>query len=193
MSLITAPAFAFREIEWELDQPAQVNRSQWTGKRTVVTSPWHGIWRSTIYPRTEQGEANFRALRGFFVNLQGPVNTFLLPATEAAQGVADTTVASGGAQGSLTLVMAASRTVTTGMLATVTLPSGNFQMVMITVDSTGTTLTFKPALRESAAVGAAVALSSPVCQVAMADSKFRWSVGSWRRYSTNGIAVEEAF
>lgn len=193
MSLITAPAFAFKQIDWELDRPAQANRSAYTGARRVVTNPWHGIWRATIYPRTEQGEANFLYLRAFFAQLKGVTNWFLLPATETTTALSDTTVSSGGAQGATTLVMAASRTVTAGMLATITLPSGNKQLVLITVSSSGTTLTFEPPLRESAAVGAAVGLANPVCQVALSDSSFKWSVGNWRRYTMDGIAVEEAF
>ena len=192
MTIITAPYLPISQISWSLDRPATVNRSAYTGARRVVANPWHGIWRAKVDLAPQQGEANFYALRAFFAQLVGQINTFLLPATEASQGLSDTTVASGAAAGSNTLVMAASASVSAGMYATVTLPSGNRQMVMITVTSTGTTLTFEPKLRESAAVGAAVVLSSPVCHVALDQSSFTWDVAQWRRYGMS-FGVEEAF
>lgn len=192
MAIITAPTFLIKQITWTFDRPAQVNRSLYTGVRRVIANPWHGKWSAKVDLAVVQGETNFLAMRAFFAQLVGQINTFLLPATEGAQGPSDTTVASGGAQGSNTLVMAASATVTAGMYATVTLPSGNRQMVMITVSSTGTTLTFEPKLRESAAVGAAVVLSTPSCHVALDDSKFTWDVAVWRLYGLS-FSVEEAF
>lgn len=192
MALVTAPPFAIAEIKWTLVQPAQSNTSAWTGKRTVTANPWHGKWRASVKLKTEQGEANAWPTRGFLTSLAGTTNTFLLPATEGNQGIADTTVASGGAQGATTLVMAAARNINAGMLATVVLPSGKYQMVMVTASSSGTTMTFRPTLRESAAVGAAVMLASPVCQVALASEEYSWAVGSWRRYAIE-FDVEEAF
>lgn len=193
MAVIALPAsFPLRSVEWSLDRPAQVHRSSYTARRTVISDPWHGIWRAKVDLAMVQGEANFRAIRAFFAKLKGQINTFELPATEASQGVTNTTVASGGAAAAVTLVMAASRTVSAGMFATITLPSGNKQMVMITADSTGTTLTFEPPLRESAAVGATVALATPTCLVALSESSFGWNVGSWRRYGLS-FSVEEAF
>lgn len=193
MSIITLPAtMRLKSIQWTLDRPAQVNRQPYTGSRRVVTNPWHGKWSAQCQFAPVIGEANFRQWQAFFALLKGQVNTFLLPATETAQGVADTTVTSGAAQGGTTLVMAAARTVTAGMKAALTLPSGNRQLVMITVASSGTTLTFEPPLREGMAVGAAVALANPVCHVALADSAFSYTADAGQLYNIS-FSAEEAF
>lgn len=85
MTLVTAPTFSIREIDWFLDQPAQVNRGTYSGSRQVVSNPWHAKWRASVTLKTEQGEANIRATRAFLTSLRGQVGTFLLPATEGAQ------------------------------------------------------------------------------------------------------------
>ena len=79
MAIITAPAFALKQVDWTLDRPAQINRSAYTGTRTVVANPWHGIWRAKVTLRTEQGEAAIRTLRGFFARNGAGVGTFGRP------------------------------------------------------------------------------------------------------------------
>jgi hypothetical protein len=81
---------------------------------------------------------------------------------------------------------------TAGMLAEVTLPSGNHQLVMLTQDISGSTITFEPPLREAISSGAAVNHASPTCMVALADSAFGWSVAPGTQYGIS-FNVEEAF
>lgn len=86
MAIITpAPYLTFRSVEWILDRPAQVNLSGWTGKRTVVADPWHGLWRGKAEIAQVQGEANARALRAFLAKLKGQINTLELRAVVEAQ------------------------------------------------------------------------------------------------------------
>jgi hypothetical protein len=192
MSLVTAPTFAIKEISWFLDQPAQVNRGTYSGARQVVSNPWHGKWRASVTLKTEQGEANFRTMRGFLTSLLGQVNTFLLPATEGNQGLSDTTASAGASQGATTISLASSPAIKAGMMGTVVLPSGNQQLVMFTADASGATNTFRPALREAVSIGATVKLASPVCHVALSNSEYGWNVATWRLYGIQ-FDVEEAF
>lgn len=193
MAIITAPAFALKQVDWTLDRPAQINRSAYTGTRTVVANPWHGIWRAKVTLRTEQGEAAIRTLRGFFASLKGQINTFQLTAVETAQhGSGTSTAAAIGAQGATTITLNNTPPLTAGMLATVTLPSGNLQMVMLTAAIAGSVITFEPPLREAIAIGALVDTANPTCLVALASSAFGWGVSNWRRYDI-GFDVEEAF
>lgn len=193
MTLIAAPTFAIREIDWYLDRPAQVNRSGYSGSREVVANPWHGKWRATVTLKTEQGEENIRAMRGFLASLDGQVNSFLLPATEGAQlGAGAVTAAADAAQGATSITLSIAAAMTAGMFATVTLPSGNRQMVMLTQDIAGSTISFKPALREAVSAGAGIEIANPACEVALANSEFGWSVAQWRQYGIS-FDVEEAF
>ena len=193
MAIITAPAFGLKQVDWTLDRPAQVNRSAYTGTRTVVANPWHGMWHAKVVLRTEQGEAAIRTLRGFFASLKGQINTFKLSAVEGPQtGAGATTASTAATQGANSIILASSPAMTAGMLATVTLPSGNLQMVMLTAAIAGSTITFEPPLREAIGIGAVVDTDNPTCLVALASSAFGWGVSNWRRYDI-AFDVEEAF
>src|SRR4051812_26519175 len=85
MATFNWPGLGIKSIGWTLDQPAQVNSSQWTGKRSVMANPWHGKWTARVELSTKQGDAAFRAARAFFTQLKGQVSTFHLPAVEQAQ------------------------------------------------------------------------------------------------------------
>jgi hypothetical protein len=103
------------------------------------------------------------------------------------------TVSVAGAQGANSLTLAgAPSTLTAGMMATVTLPSGNKQLLLLTSDISGGVITFEPALREAVSVGALVDTAAPTCQVALADPKITYSVEPGQLYSAS-FAVEEVF
>jgi hypothetical protein len=194
VSSITLPtSFPITKISWTLDRPAQVNPSLYSGSSIVVANPWHGKWTAHVDLAQIQGEANIRTTRAFFAQLRGQINTFQLPATEGSQVAGDATVSSGGAAGTNTVVLSGVPSgLVAGMLATVTLPSGKMQMVMLTQNISGSTITFEPPLRESAAGGAVVSLANPTCQVALTVSNFSWDVAPWRLYSFS-FDVEERF
>lgn len=123
MAIITWPSLGIREISWTLDQPAQVNRSAYTGARSVAANPWHGKWSAKVTLATMQGEASFLAARAFFASLQGQVNTFALPATEGPQYVGiNYPVIDAAAQGATTLALGnlGSELVTNGTFASTT-------------------------------------------------------------------------
>jgi hypothetical protein len=184
-------------IEWTLDRPAQVNRSQWTGKEQVVADPWHARWSAELTLRTLIGQASILAWRSFLVQLKGHVNTFRLVAVEAAQNAYSPTVqTTAGASGTtlpLTGFPAVVATVmTAGQMFTV-----NDQLCVLTADlvTNGAgqgTATFQPPLRASAAATTAVQVQRPTCLVALRDSTAGWSVDRGQLYGVK-LTVDERF
>lgn len=183
-----APARPVKHIEWTLARPAQVNRSAYSGSRTVVTSPWHGMWRARVQLVPIVGEANARAWRAFTAALKGQINTFRLPAAEGPQnGNSGVTLSANAAQnaGSCTIAGAATPLLA-GQMITI-----NDQLLMLTGIS-GSTLTFEPYLRAAANSGTAVETANPTCLVALATSSAGWSVDPGTQYDFS-FDVEEAF
>jgi hypothetical protein len=103
------------------------------------------------------------------------------------------TAASGAAQGATSITLSgAPTTLTAGMMATVSLPSGNKQLVILTADIASNVITFEPPLREAISTGAQVDVANPACQVAMASSAFGWSVDPGQQYGIE-FDFEEVF
>ena len=194
MSIIALPsALRLRHFELELDRPAQANVSAYTGARKVVANPWHGKWRAKVDFAFIQGEASFRPWRAFFALLKGQVNTFQLLTTEGAQhGGSNPTLTSNAAQGATTAVLTGAAALTAGMYATFPLPSGNKQMVMLTLDISGSTITFEPPLREAVASSTTIETMNPYVLVALADSRVRYTLDPARLYNVS-LDLEEAF
>ena len=109
MALKTPPeTLPIRRIEWTLRQPHQINRSGWTGRRQVLTTPGAAIWSVSAELKPFIGQTVAKKWRAFFNSLEGQLHFFPVRAVEAAQhGGAETTVASGAA-GATTLQTAAS-------------------------------------------------------------------------------------
>lgn len=195
MTIIAMPASArIRQVRWSLDRPAQVNRSAYSGARRVVANPWHGKWTAQVELAPIVGEANVRAWRSFLASLKGQINTFKLPATEGPQYLgSDATASAGAAQGATSITLSGVRPLPAGMMVTVSLPSGNKQLVVLTADiSTAGVITFEPPLREAISIGAVIEAVKPYAHVALADSAFEWSVDPGTQYGI-GFNVEEAF
>lgn len=188
MTYVIAPDFRIKQIEWSLDRPAQVNRSEWTGKRTVVANPWHGKWRARAELAAVQGEAGVRALRAFLVNLKGAINSFRLYATIELQNAnTGVTVSSTAASGASTMAITGYTTaMKAGQYMTV-----KGQLVCCTADQSGSTVYFQPPLRQSASAGTTVVTSRPYALVCLTDSRVGWAIGNARMHSIS-IDVEEA-
>lgn len=188
MALIAAPTLPLRGIEWTFDRPAQINTSL-TGKRTSEDEPWFGKWHARVELAVQQGEENFRAIRSFLVRCDGPVNTFQLPATvEPQNSNSGVTVASTAAVGASTMNLSGTTTpLVVGQMVTV-----GDQLLLLTDDQLGSTITFEPPLRAQATAGASVETANPYAVVHLASSEIGWSIGPWRRFAT-AFGVEEAF
>jgi hypothetical protein len=176
--------------EWDIDVPAQVNRSGWTGTRKVIGLPGAPIWRATVALEPIATELSERALRAFLLKLKGVQNTFRLPAACSQTNAAGATVRT-GANAGLTVPLQglpANQTVLAeGQFLTVLLPSGHRRLVCLTADlnSNGVgqgTATFEPELGEVPAAGTAVELANPYALMALAAPRNGWS-------RENGVAT----
>lgn len=195
MAIITPPAaLPIRRIQWRLRQAHQVNRSGWTGRRQVLTTPGAALWSASAEFVPIRGEAGAKKWRAFFHQLEGQLNKFPLIAVENAQhGGANPTIVS-GAQGATSLQLSASPpALAAGDFMTVKLADDSFQMVVLVAAISGTTAQFLPGLRDDAATGAgSVETIWPYAHVAMTEDSFEHSVDQGQIYSF-AFDVEEAF
>jgi hypothetical protein len=192
--MITPPApLPIRRIQWQLRQPHQVNRSGWTGRRQVSTTPGAAMWTCSAEFTPIIGQANARMWRGFFSALNGQANYFPVVMVEAAQHVlAEVTVISGNA-GENTAVLSAYRNLEMGDFVTLKLASGGYQPVCLTGDQIGGAITFMPPLRENAATGAGSAETRlPFAHVALTDDVVQFAVDAGQSYGFS-FTAEEAF
>lgn len=188
MAFITAPTLKIRSLEPRLDRPAQANVSQWTGRRTLIANPWHGKWSFKVELAPIVTETNVRTIRSFLARCKGSLNTFRIYATQAAQNSnSGVTVTSTVAAGVTSFAISgAATTLKDGQFVTV-----NGQLLQLTADQSGTTLTFEPPLRQQATAGTKVVTSRPYALVYMTNSQLGWSVGAGQQYGIS-FDVEEA-
>lgn len=203
MTLITPPAaLPVRRIQWQRRQPAQVNRSGWTGRRQVVGLPGGSLWTASgeFVPLVKQ--SNVLQWRGFFASLRGPFNTFNLTAVEEAQHALSQPTITAGTAGAFTATMTGLPVSTTllpaGSFITIKLSDASYQLVTLTAALAGNgagtgTATFDAPLRNTAATGAgSVETISPWCVVAMASDTWGYDVEPGQIYGM-GFSVEEVF
>ena len=198
MAIITLPsAVRIKRVDWTLDQPAQVNRSDWTKRRQVVTQPGPAIWSATADLVVAVGERAALAGEAFVIDLEGQVNSFRLAACENDQLPRGfRTVIDGDGQYGRALRLRGGPTGFTlarGHKITV-----NDQMVMVMADATfdadtRATVTFKPSLRLSPADGTYVECVLPTVLMSLATSSAGWSVDPGQLYQVKQLALEEAF
>lgn len=194
MALITPPAaLPIKRIQWALRQPHQVNRSGWTGRRQVLTTPGASFWSCSGEFKPIRGHVEARRWIAFFQSLEGQVHKFPVIAVEAKQhGWVNPTVSSGAA-GAKTLVLSSGDTrLTAGMKMTVPLSDGTFQLVTLTANLNGTTATFIPALRNSVAISQPVETILPYAHVALTNDTFQYAVDQGQMYSFS-FDADEAF
>lgn len=190
MAEITMPAGDLEDVEIELDQNFQVNRSAWTGRRRVSGMPGVQKWyASAVVPHiaTEDEE---RPWRLFLLSLRGPIHWFRFPVACSQRTGSNPTVRSGA--GPLTTIplqgLPASTVVLKGgQFMTVPLPSGRHRLVMLTADlatnSSGQgTATFVPELTETPTAGATVETINPFLMAALMESRQGWRLN-------NGVSV----
>jgi hypothetical protein len=190
MAIVTWPALRIRSIVATLSRPSQVNRSTYTGARSVAANPWHGKWSFKVQLAPIVGETNFLPVRAFLASLRGATNTFRLPATEGGQaGFGAATVLSTVAQGAVAMTVTGAA-VQAGQMITVN--DQLLQIVTSTVSGANRAITFEPALRAAATAGTSVNAAAPTCLVALTGSDVGWSVDQGQLYNLS-FEVEEAF
>lgn len=198
MAEIPFPSGDLQDVQIELDQNYQVNRSEWTGRRRGSQMPgaqkWYGS-ASVFGIATEDDE---RPWRLFKIAMRGPVNWTRFPIACSQHAGPNPTVRA-GASALTTLPLSglpASRTVLkAGQYMTVPLPSGRWRLVMLMADlvSNGSgqgTATFIPELGEIPTTGATVETINPFLMASFVDSRQGWKVSDG--VTDMPLAFEEA-
>lgn len=185
------------KIRWDIDQPAQVNRGEFTGKRRVTQlSAAPRLYASVTLPAII-GEDRVLDWRAFVVDCDGVANKFPLIACERPQLTGDPKVTVDGAgQGGHTLKTkgwgSAGLKLRRGQFATV----GEQLLILmadVVADEQGKAeLRFKPYLRVIPADDEPVAVRRPYAVVSMSDPKNGWAVDVGQDYDIT-FACEEAF
>lgn len=174
MAEITVPDYdELQVIELDYDEPAQINRSVWTGARKSIGLPGGGIWTGQVAVENIATEAEERRWRAFLAGLKGVQNWFkvYLPC-QSHIGPAPTvdTGAGNGYTLPLTGMAASTRILQAGQHMTVPLPSGHKRAVRLTADlvtdaSGEAVAEFAPALNEVPTLGATVETANPYVPV----------------------------
>jgi len=195
--LIPMPAAPIAaNIEWTLDQPGQVNRSEFTGRRKVTILAAAPRWSAKVTMPPILGEAAALTWRAFAVDLDGVANSFRLVIVEGPQLPGITPHVVGGGQFGHSLATggwgAAGPKLKRGQFVTI-----NDQPLMLTADiiadgAGNATISFKAYIRVSPVDGLQIEANEPYALVSMTDSKAGWTVGIGQKYAFT-FDVEESF
>lgn len=194
MAIKTPPeVMPIRRIQWTLRQPHQVNRSGWTGRRQVLTTPGGSYWSCSAEFHQIVGQHEARKWIAFFQSLEGQVHAFPVVAVEQRQhGWVNPNVTAGSAGAKTITLSSGSAALVAGMKMTIPLSDGTFQLVTLTENWSGTTATFLPALRANAATGQPVETILPFAHVALVNDSFEYAVEPGQVYSFS-FQADEAF
>lgn len=184
-------------IDWNIDQPGQANRGEFTGKRRVTILSAAPRWYAQVTMPPILGEDRVLDWRAFVVDLDGIANSFRLVACERDQvGPGVAIVVDGSGQGGHQIAtrgwVGAGQKLRRGQFLTVA-----DQLLMLTAplvaDASGRGVaTFKPYLRLPSVDGAAIEVRRPYAVMAMSDPKNGWKVGIGQNYGVS-FQCEEAF
>lgn len=184
MTLITLPTgFEFDAEDWEIDVPAQVNRSVFTKRRKVIGLPGAESWSCRLTVEPIATETDERPWRAFLLSLRGQQNTFNVKAACQSPPAGTPTVNSGATAGYTLPItgLAISQTILkAGQFMTVPLPSGHKRLVCLTADlvsngSGNATATFEPALTEVPTTSTAIEMSNPYCPMSLKARSNGWT------------------
>lgn len=196
--LISIPARPVpQKIRWDIDQPAQVNRGEWTSRRRVtLLSAAPRLYASVTMPAII-GEDRVLDWRAFVVDCDGVANKFRLVACERDQVADDPVVlVDGSGQGGHTLKTkgwgSPGLKLRRGQFVTV----GEQLLILmgsVIADGSGrATIRFKPYLRVIPGDGERIEVKRPYAVVSMSDPKNGWAVDVGQDYDIT-FTCEEAF
>ncbi|WP_277969311.1 hypothetical protein [Sphingomonas echinoides] len=185
------------DIEWTIDQPGQVNRGEFTGRRRVTLLAAAPRWFAKVTLPPISGENRVLDWRAFVVDCDGVANSFRVVACERDQisGTLDVRV-KGANQGGHALITsgwgAAGEKLKRGQFITL-----GDQLLMlnaaVVADANGNaTLSIKPYIRVVPADQASIEVKRPYAVMAMTDPKNGWKVGIGQKYAVS-FDCEEAF
>lgn len=191
MALIAFPTgYDIVSEGWDIDVPAQWNRSGWTGRSKGVALPGASQWHCTVAFEPIPTEAQERALRAFTIASRGVVNHFRVPVA-CSQTIAANPQVRAGAGGGFTLPLEGLTPMSVALLAgqflTVPLPSGHHRLVCLTADLATNgqgqaTAVFGPDLGETPVAGVSVEIRDPYCPMRRTQPRAGWT-------RSEGVAV----
>jgi hypothetical protein len=197
MTLVPFPAAPVpKSVRWDIDQPTQVNKSEFTSRRRVTVLAAAPRWTAKVTLPPIQGEDAILAWRAFAVDCDGRANSFRLIACERDQitGVAPAVLGAG--QGGHSLVTSgwgnAGAKLRRGQFVTI-----NDQLLMlmapVVADAVGqATISFKPYIRLSPAHNAALVVTRPYALMSLTDDKAGWLADVGQEYAVS-FDCEESF
>lgn len=200
MAIIAMPDHRFHTVQWSLTQPAQVNRSEWTGRRQVMQLPGAATWAVSAEHIPIFGEDGTRPWRAFLARMRGPVNKTRFYATGLAQRAGVNPAVTSGAAGSFAIGLSGlplnATVLPAGAFVTLIYAGGDEQLLQLAAPLTsngsgvGSAAT-EPMLRRSA-VGATIETIRPWCLVALDDTTTSITVERGHQFSLS-IQATEAF
>lgn len=183
MPILTVPDSEAVIIDrFDLDTPAQVNRSAWTKRRKVIDLPGAQMWSFQFHIEGVNTELAERPWRSFLVRLGGPANPFRLPVACSQHTGPKPRTQENSSGSTLRLSgFAGAQSMYAGQYLTVPLPSGHERLVMIIndfiADGGGNAIaTVLPPLDEVPVSGLTVESINPWALVALPDSRNGWSL-----------------
>ena len=197
MVMINMPAAPVpAKIEWSIDQPAQANRGEFTGRRRVtLLAAAPRLYAAVTLPAIK-GEPNVYAWRAFVVDCDGIANRFRLVACERDQ-IAGVAVRVAGASqfgrtlktsgwGSAGLKLRRGQFVTVGEQLLTLMAD-----VVAAADGTAT-ISFKPYIRVVPADNDPIEVRRPYAVMSMSDPRNGWAVDIGQDYALT-FQCEETF
>lgn len=184
------------KIRWDIDQPGQVNRGEFTGKRRVTLLSAAPRLHAQVTLPPIIGETRVLDWRAFVFDCDGVANKFQLIACERDQ-IAEAGVVVDGA-GQYGQALATRGWASPGLK----LSRGQFitvgeQLLIVrapvVADGAGrASISFKPYIRLSPADGAPIEVRRPYAVMSMTDPKNGWDVDVGQNYAVT-FECEEAF
>lgn len=196
--LIAMPSWPVpRTIKWDIDQPAQVNRGEWTNRRRVTLLPAAPRLYASVTLPPIIGEDRVLDWRAFVVDCDGVANRFRLIACERPQVAGNPLVQVHG-DGQLGFALqtrgwgSPGLKLKRGMMITV-----NEQLLMVMAPVVATNdgvalIEFKPYLRAIPLDGTNIEVKRPYATVSMSDPKNGWAVDVGQQYDIT-FPCEESF
>ncbi|BBC72924.1 conserved hypothetical protein [Altererythrobacter sp. B11] len=197
MTLITMPAKPVpARIEWTINQPTQVNRSEFTSRRRVTILPFAPRIRAKVTLPTILGEEGVFAWRAFAADVEGQANKFRVIACERDQITGIAPVINGAGQGGRSLQTAgwgaAGLKLKRGQFVTI---GDQLLILMQDVVSAGdgtAEIQFKPHIRVVPPNGAVLAVTRPYAVMSMTSDDTGWVADVGQEYAVS-FECEESF
>ncbi|MDF0489211.1 hypothetical protein PX554_13805 [Sphingomonas sp. H39-1-10] len=195
--LIAFPAAPVpQKIKWEIEQPGQVNRGEFTGRRRVTLLSAAPRMHATVTMPPILGEDRVLDWRAFVFECDGVANKFRLIACERDQVAEAAVVVDGAGQFGQTLKTRGWSTPGLRLKRGHFITVGEQLLVVrapVIVDGSGrATISVKPHIRVQPGDGDAIEVRRPYAVMSMSDPKAGWEAGVGQNYAVT-FDCEEAF